>query len=475
MTLHQTVAQPRFQPEILAWLGVILFSLAAGVGLASQPVLLFAALAGMAFMLVAFHRPALFVALWAMSFFVPYAIGGNALLKAGFATALVVGAIRLCADGRAAIDVLRRHRGIVIATSLLLSWILLSVLWAPNVGAAIAEVGPWLLTIVVFVSVLAAFDHEQAIVAVVGVWFAGAALSALTAILNTPVVSTATVDLAAASGRAGGGAGDPNILAAGLVAGVVLAVGLWAVTSSIVARLALVGLGACALVALAGTASRGAVVAVAVAAIAAVGVSGNRLRTAAGIAASVGVGLLVWSRLSPVSWARVSDFGGGGTGRTELWRAAAYVWGEQRFAGVGIGNLVVVEPAVALDIGPLAYGDLIAERPLVAHNVYLQFLSELGLVGFVLYAAVVLISLRAALSASRIFAGIGRVDLATLSRAVYVAVISLFGAALFLSMGREYRLWVLLAAGPLLERLAKRLAADETERATDPRPTLQGA
>jgi O-antigen ligase len=112
----------------------------------------------------------------------------------------------------------------------------------------------------------------------------------------------------------------------------------------------------------------------------------------------------------------------------------------------------------ALTPGRLEFVHLIAERPATTHSIYLGLLAELGIVGITLFVLAVYLALLAARDAGRLFATEGDTQWSTLARTLIVATISLLAAGLFLSSERDYRLWTLLAMGPLLLLSARQRA-----------------
>jgi O-antigen ligase len=100
--------------------------------------------------------------------------------------------------------------------------------------------------------------------------------------------------------------------------------------------------------------------------------------------------------------------------------------------------------------GALSYVGAVIERPRAVHNAYLHVLAESGVVGLGLFALFVLTTMRALLVAAQRFAGLGEHVLARLSRALLVGNIGLLTAAVFLSIGADRTVWLLLALGPVL-------------------------
>lgn len=442
-----------------------LAAMVSGAAIAFNPILALGAFAVIAFSVLIIRSPAIAVALWTVSFFVPFAPLGNALLKAGFALIPVALIFRSLKRSRATSSPLLPYANQVVFVAGFLCWAAASVLWAADPAVSVAALGVWLLPITIFVLVLVTFTTEQDVKILVTSLVLGASLAGLTAMIETNGGTGPSVLLA---DRSGGAAGDPNILATGLVAGLALIVGLVAAAARSPHRnflfIGLVASGALAIIGLVGSASRGAAVAAVVAVVAGIFVSRHRVRGAVLAAGSTTFLALFWATLSPNSWERVTDFSGGGTGRSELWRAALELWFRHPLKGVGVGNLVTAEPGVALDIGELRHADLIAETPLVAHNMVLQLLSELGLVGLSIYAGIWFISMRSVLDAASAFERCGRTDLAHLARGVAVALIAMLAAGMFLSLGHEYRVWTLLALGPVLKRLADDMPLNSAAR-----------
>jgi len=119
--------------------------------------------------------------------------------------------------------------------------------------------------------------------------------------------------------------------------------------------------------------------------------------------------------------------------------------------GVGAGNFqnasihyLLVEP------GALQRDEYVVDQPHVAHNIYLGFLAELGIVGLCLFLVIVGGSLRTAGLAARSFARSGDRDLELVTRAVIVAILALLAADIFISDQYSKVLWLLLAFGPAL-------------------------
>ena len=164
----------------------------------------------------------------------------------------------------------------------------------------------------------------------------------------------------------------------------------------------------------------------------------------------------MWFSLNPHAWERISQFDSSGTGRTALWTVAWRITRGSPGHGVGLDNFVEQAPKYTLEPGKLELVNNIAERPHVAHNVYLQFLAETGFIGAILFVLLVLGCMRAAWRAARIFDLKGDPDMAALARGCLVALIAFAAASFFLSDGNDVRFWLLLALGPIMYGVAVR-------------------
>jgi O-antigen ligase len=210
-----------------------------------------------------------------------------------------------------------------------------------------------------------------------------------------------------------------------------------------------VGLG----VALAATGSRGGLVGAAAALVAAFVV--EKRHRAALLVVSVGAvaAVVVAMWLYPSLWER-SGSAGPGSGRGALWTIAWHLAGDHPLTGVGPGNYPEVAGDYVRQVGPLEGVDLIVD-PHQAHNLYLQLLAEIGVVGLALFLAFGALCVLAAWRAAQRFATRGQLVAAALARAVVIADVGMLASAVFISAAVDRRLWVLLALGPALLAAAR--------------------
>ena len=349
---------------------------------------------------------------------------------------------------------------LAIAVGLLLVWLTLSVSWASDRSVAWHEVKGWYVSAAGFLVIVTTMATPRNVRIVALAFVAGALVSVLVGVTGHGGLTTTAdaVDLATRQ-RFSGGQGDPNYLAAGLVAAIALGAGLLPSVRDPAGKLGLGVAMAAIAAALAATESRGGLVGGLVALVAAVLLARRqRLRTAAfGVFASAVV--VAYLMASPGALQRVTAFNAGGDGRAELWTVAWRMAGDHPVAGVGLASFQADAKGYVREPGTLQFVRLVVDQPHVAHNLYLQQLAETGVVGLALLAAIIAASFGAATRAARRFDELGDPALAALARASLVATIGFLTASLFISDGTDKRLWILLALGPTLWVIARRAGA----------------
>jgi O-antigen ligase len=414
------------------------------------------ALGALALAACCFLRPTAGLLCWLPAIFVPASAAGGALLRAGFVLS-VAGWIFDAVRRRSVADErIREFRWLVALIVAMFLWFGSTMLWASDPTAAVQEYRWWPIPLMVFGLVLTLITSTRRLLLLVAVFVAGATFAAATGMIALRSTASAFADpLTTADNRVSGAAGDPNGLGAGLVAAAILAFGLacavrrtW-VRSTIAAAILVLA------VAAAGTASRMVVISMGVALLAALVIFRQAIGRVLAASVCVAVPAALWFYSFPPAWQRIVSSGDGGSGREDLWRAAIHLALENPIAGLGLANFSVSKAAVALEIGEVQSASAVAERPLVVHNTYLQLWVDSGVIGLVLFLAIVVFCIWCSLRAGRRFAEAGRRDLAALSRCVAVAVVSMLGSAAFLTIPRDFRLWLLLAIGPILLSLAR--------------------
>jgi O-antigen ligase len=355
------------------------------------------------------------------------------------------------------------HRRGATAIVLLLAWVTLSLAWAEDPGRAAAELWRWYAGGLVVAVVVTILRRPRDLRLVIGAFVAGVVLSVLIGLVRdglgggNPAVETVT----STEGRLKGGLGDPNILAAAIVPATVLAGTLMSSARSAMRWSLAIGIGVL-VVGLGATQSRGGALAAAAALVAALLLMPRHRKRVAMVALGVVLVGAVYLAAYPAGLSRFSS-ADEGNGRTEIWRVAVRIADRYPVAGVGLHNFTVYSPRYVDRPGALKFADLIAERPHVVHNTYLEALTETGVVGLGLFLAVVIACLDAACSAARRFERRAEDALATLSRGVLVATVGMLAAAVFVSIGSSPVLWLLLALGPALLAYARSDRGDSAE------------
>ena len=355
-------------------------------------------------------------------------------------------------------------RAAMLAIGLLLVWLTLSMAWASERSLAWAEAKSWYAAAAAFFLIANVMASPRNVRILVLAFVVGALVSILVGLSGHGGLTTNAdaLDLATRQ-RFAGGQGDPNYLAAGLIAAIALAAGLLPSIRDPIARLGLVASIVAIAAALAATESRGGLIGALVAIVAAVVLARRQRLQAAAFGVCAIAAAAAFFLATPGALHRVTSFNAGGDGRAELWKVGWRMTEDHPVTGVGLAAFQTEAKNYVREPGSLEFVRLIVDEPHVTHNVYLQQLAETGVVGLVLLLAVIGASLGAAARAARRFDALGDPALATLARAVIVASIGLLTASLFISNSTDKRLWIVLALGPALLGAAHR-ASSSTER-----------
>jgi O-antigen ligase len=449
----QRVAIPILRPWMAALLGAGAAGFA-GLLIAVRPSL------GIAAVLAVFYTPIAFLSLpvaligWVPIPFVeslPFVWVGPtfALLLLLFAW---VGT--LPAQRRAGWPALRGHGRTVISLILTLIWFAISLAWAPDPSRGTELILQYTIAIFVAIIVITTIQEPRHARWVFIAFVVGATLSVVAGFLVSGL-DPGSLD-ADEEGRLSGGGGDPNVLAAGLVPAIVLAGAVFSRYRHPIGRIGIAFAVAIMMAGLVATQSRGGILSAIIAAVAALVVlRHHRAQVLAGLAIVATVAGL-WFAAFPSAWQRVTEYQGGGTGRTDLWRIALRVNAAHPINGIGLGNFEAEAKLFVRRPGQLTYVRLIVDKPHVAHNTYLQILAETGVIGLLLWASAVLALMGATRRAGKELERARMPDLAMMARALLVAQIAMLAAMFFISDGFDKRLWVLLGLGAVLLGIARR-------------------
>jgi len=342
--------------------------------------------------------------------------------------------------------------------ALLVTYLSLSLLWAPDAGAVLADAWHWVAVALLFGLVASSAVTIPILRALLMAFVVGAIISVFGGSLGGNFHTTQTsAELASApDARLGGAVGDPNFLAAGLVPAIVLAAGLAAGTRSALLKLGLLVAGIVLTAGVVLSESRGGAIALLFTVPAAMVCFRRRRTQVSLVALGVVAAAAVWFTFSPGAWERVTSFNNGGNGRTDLWTVAWRIADDHPIFGVGLDNYASVAFRYVREPGSLTHVQLVADQPHVVHNTYLQMLAEGGVVGLALFLAFIGVCLASGWRAARTFGARGDRANEALAQSVLVATIAMLAAAVFISAGVDKRFWILLAFGPALDAVARR-------------------
>lgn len=452
LTAPRAVVRPWLSLSLAAagLLGALLF----GALIARDPGLGIAAVVGACYAPIVFVNLALGIAIWApLAFFerVPLAGPGPTLIL------ILIGAAWLGAlpsMQHHVVTVFRRHGALFGLMLAFFAWTTASIFWASDSAAAVDDLWIWIVAGGVFVVVATSIATPRIAIAICGAFVFGAVASEVVAVLQGPISDAefSTQD----AGRLGAGGQDPNYLAAALVPGAAIAVGLLPFARSGPVRWALMGSVVVLVVGIVGTGSRGGLIALTITVVTAMVIArGRRLQLGFVIAVIIAAGSF-WFSTSSLD--RIKDFDTG-NGRVDLWRIASQMSLDNPVLGVGVNNFLAESIDYTLQPGPVESSGPVSEGPLVVHNTYLQQLAETGAIGFFLLAGVLVAAMRACWSAARMFDAAGDARFAGLARAVLVAQVGALTASIFISNGNDRRLFLLLAIGVALVSVASRASS----------------
>lgn len=458
-------------PARLGW-GIGLGALASGLGVLAgvDARLALGLAAGMAFVVMVLSDVTLGLCLFiGLEFLLPDS-GGGALSIAKVAGALLALSwlgVMAMRRGAAERSLISAHASFVLLLTFFVGWAFLSALWATAPEVALSSGLRYAQNGVFFLIVYTAVRTPRQAMWVVGAFVLSAGLSAVAGVV-VPVEAGAASGGVDTEGRLGGTYGEPNEFATYLVVGLVLALASAAVwRDSAGLRLAAFGIAAlCAVVSFL-TISRAALVAMAVALAAGILV-GGRWRAKAALVALVVVALTATyfaAFASPEALERVTTTES--SGRTDLWRVAWRMVEANPVQGVGAGNFRESSIDYLLQPGVIRRDEYIVDQPNLVHNIYLGALAELGVIGFLMFGAILVFSLVCALRAVRAFSSAGDVRMEMLARGLLVAIAAILAADFFASEPFSKQLWLLLALSPALLSIA-RAGGSRTESASGP-------
>lgn len=329
------------------------------------------------------------------------------------------------------------------------TWLGLSVVWAPEPGEGVSHWMRYALNAAVVPIVFTAIRSKDDLKTVVGAFVVGAGFTAVMALITPP-----DPELMDNVARITSTIGDPNELAATLAAGFMLSVAMSRAQSrGTVARFAFVSIGVICVIASILTVSRGGVIALTAALLFSPLLARKKLQTAGIVATAlvlIAGFILVLAPSGTVE--RLTDRDGG-SGRTDIWKVATRIIEDRPISGVGVGNFPNASVSYVITPGAVDSKTLISQ-PSVAHNMYLEIWAESGIIGLLLFLGVLGSCLGFAVIATKRFAAAGDPAMSAVAAGIALALVALFTAYTFLSEQTGNKLWVLLALCPALLSIA---------------------
>lgn len=428
-------------------------ALAIGALAGRSPSEAIAATAVLAFIPIVVTRFTLGVGIFIVSTF----MGISGTSQKGIGLLVIFAAIALLMVQSGTPNFFADHRRLTMLLVGFLAWCVLGLTWATSTGDVLTALYRYLPNFLVFFVVYTAARGRRDLLALAVFFVIGAAIAAGDAILSPPP--------AAAYGgvaRSGGIFGDPNYLAAVLVTGFAVSLALTRVRAlTIFGRGAAAAAALLCLVGIVFSVSRGGLIALAVALFAALLVAGRwRVWIACAITGLMLLGAGYYFVVAPASVRdRLTSTADGGSGRTTIWRVGWREVQHNLVKGVGAGNFSVAGTKYVFEPGVInhnasGYQAYFIDTPTVAHNTYLEVLAEEGIPGSLLFALIVVVSLRCIHRAALRFRAGGDEEMELLCYGVFCGMLGFLAASFFLSEEYSKQLYLLLAMGPALLKVA---------------------
>ena len=356
-------------------------------------------------------------------------------------------------------ELTRDHPALVALAVATAGWVTMSAVWAEIPGASLGAAQRWIPNLALLAIVYAAVRRPQHVRWVFVLFVVGAYLAAGAGALF------ATPDAESGARLEGYGGVNANGLGGLLAVAVIFGGALAACREfSGLARAVAMSSAGLAIILLLLTASRGALLGLLAALLLAPVVIGPGRRFAALILAVLAAGCAgtyLAAYAPPETIAHLFSSDPSGSGRTDIWKVGWRMVEANAVVGVGADNFGNSTIHYLLEPGTIPRSEFIVDEQKVAHNIYLQVLAELGIVGLTLFLGILAFSLGAAVSAARRFALTGERSLELLTRALLLALGAILVSEFFGSGLYSKQMWVLLGMCVALRALSRRPAATE--------------
>lgn len=340
------------------------------------------------------------------------------------------------------------HPAFLYVLALFVLWVTFSLMWAEESAPVLDAAFRYLPNALLFPITYWAIQTRDQALWLIGAFVIGTLISAAYGLMSPVDPSEA--------GRLTGATGNANETAAALGAGAALAAALALALKEPVLRVAAAFILPLCLYSMFLTLSRGALVALAAMLVTAVVIAGRRrgpALAAAAVAALFCVGY--FAVIAPPEATERLFESDGGAGRSDIWRVGWRMVEANPIAGVGAGNFANTSVHYLIEPGAIVRDEYIVDTPKVAHNMYLEILAELGIIGMALFLTILGYALYCALKAIRRFGELGDRQMEIVSRALFVALIGLLVSDFFGSRQFNKQLWLLMSIAPALLGIAR--------------------
>ena len=363
----------------------------------------------------------------------------------------------------------RSHPHVTYLMLAFVAWVAIGAVWAENPADALTDASRFLLNFTLFAIIFTAARQRVEVGWLLAMFLVGVAVTAIYGLVVHPVEDPRKAD------RVMSAVGNPNELAAVLVAGLAMAAGAaLAMKGSFLRVLAAMSV-VLTLSTLILTGSRGGTIAMIVALVAAIVFAGRWRPQVFAIAALVLVsGVGFFFTLTPqviqdrLLTATPGELDASSEARGTIWAVGWEMAKDNLAKGVGSDNYNEVSPDYLFLTGDLQRSDQIIDDSKTIHNMYLQGLAELGVFGLAMFLAILGFGLSCTWQAIQTFMRNGDVRMEIISRSLLVAMVGVMVAGFFSSHQFGKWFWFLFALGPVLLALARRESGEGNPPALEP-------